>query len=203
MAKSKPALRDKYSGPPKLTNAINDKLGKDRVIFVQHCSDLFADEVPTPLIIAVLSRCADYPQNRYLFHTKYPRRMLDLWRDNAVVKPTNVMFGVTLETDVYPTADISNAPPPAERIQALLEHKALLHGRLMISIEPIMAFSNVVGFAEKIRKLNPVFISIGADSKGGKLVEPCKHDLHGFIAFCKEHGIEIKEKKNLGRLLER
>lgn len=176
-------------GPMKFNNKeMNRDLGSGRVIFVGSSIDMWAQDVPPEWIQRVLERCRAY-DNEYLFQSKDPYRFFFFDRF-----PERVNFGTTLESDVhYP--EITKAPEPVMRAEAI----ARIESKRMVSIEPILAF-NYGRFLTMIGRINPVFVSIGADSKGHNLPEPTAKELDDFVVALR--GItEVKLKKNLDRLL--
>ena len=52
------------------------KKGKNKVIFIEHMTDLFAEGVPDGHIEKILAHCRAYPENKYVFQTKNPKRMV-------------------------------------------------------------------------------------------------------------------------------
>jgi len=170
--------------------------GKGRTIFVEHCNDLFADNVPSEWIAMIMDHCCQYPDNEYVFQTKNPIRMYDwLW-----TMPKSRLLGATIETsDDAIVRKFSNAPPPAYR----LEHLARLHHhgeRTFVTIEPILR-GDMRKLANWVAGACPQFVNIGADSKGTDLDEPSAADVHFLISELDRYGIKIKQKKNLERLV--
>lgn len=180
----------RFKLPPMRLNQkkLNVNLGSGRIIFVGSSIDMWAQKVPSKWIWPVLGHCREH-DNEYLFQTKDPYRFYFFDRF-----PEKVIFGTTLESDVhYP--DISRAPDPMIRAEAI----ARVGSKRMVSIEPIMAF-NYGRFLTMIERINPMFVSIGADSKGNNLPEPRARELDDFVVALR--GItEVKLKKNLSRLL--
>jgi hypothetical protein len=184
---------------------------KNKIIFIEHCQDLFALDVKEDWIEAILIHCNQYPNNTYVFQTKNPLNMLSWIR----LFPQNFMMGVTIETNRAPQ-DLTTAPSPAERLSDLLTVRGLRLGhesgpplweatfkaRLFITIEPILEM-DPLEFATKIALIGPAFVNIGADSKNHGLAEPNNCDIILLVAYLKEKGVEIREKHNLGRLLEK
>jgi len=167
---------------------LNRDLGAGRVIFVGSSIDMWAQAVEVSWIQAVLERCRAY-DNEYLFQSKNPYRFS--FFDSY---PERVIFGTTLESDVhYP--ELSKAPDPTIRAEAL----ARTGPKRMISIEPVLAF-NPGRFLIMIERIDPLFVSIGADSKGHNLPEPQAKELTDFIIELRKI-TEVKLKNNLYRLL--
>lgn len=182
---------------------------KNKIIFIEHCQDLFAStplgDGPKPVWIEkILAHCRDYPNNTYIFQTKNPLQMMS-W---LPLFPQNYIMGVTIETNRAPQ-DLTMAPSPAERIKDLLTiltthtgWKSTFAARLFITIEPILEM-DPLEFATKIAQIGPAFVNIGADSKNHGLAEPTSEEIILLEAFLQSKGVEIREKHNLGRLLEK
>lgn len=195
-----PAHMAKYSGKPRLHDrAMKESLGKQKTIFVCSCNDLFADGVSNEIIIEVLKRCRQYPNNQYLFQTKNPERL----RDFTEHYPHDSIFGITLETNRTNTC--SKAPFQLKRandfvrfIEEVFEPDGTW--KFMVSIEPVMAFDYDT-FSTWINTIAPDFVSIGADSKNNGLKEPSYDDIKSLIALI-DGDIEVKLKGNISRLYE-
>src|SRR3990167_5227085 len=71
--------------------------------------------------------------------------------------------------------------------------------QFFVTIEPIMVF-DLEEFAGRIRDIDPIFVNIGADSKGHNLPEPSWEEVRALIDKIREAGIEVRLKKNLNRL---
>lgn len=182
----------KYEGDLRMVDKeLRVAYGTGRTIFVEHCTDLFAEAVPAALVNQVLGHCREYPDNTYLFHTKNPAR----YREFEAEMPSKRILGATVETN-RPTPGISTAPAPLSRLQAM----ASLTGRKLITIEPVMEF-DLEELAASIGAVNPEIVAIGADSKGTGLKEPGRSELVGLIRTLYAKGIKVKQKGNLGRLL--
>ena len=165
-------------------------LGEGRVIFVCSGCDLFAGNIPKGWIKAVLERCREF-KNTYLFQSKNP------WRFQSFLKdfPAGSIFGTTLESDVY-YRDLSMAPDPLERATAMM---GLRHRRRMVSIEPVLRF-DLDRLVYWFGRIEPEFVSIGADSQGHKLPEPRASELKRLIGMLQGF-TRVKLKSNLSRLL--
>jgi len=195
--KSKPVLKSKYSGQPRIRyTEMDQNLGKERTIFVQTCGDLFAEDVDRKDIGMILKRCNDYPDNTYLFLTKNPIRYTQFIEQF----PPSTILGTTIETDL-PYTD-TKVPPVESRLLAMLavRYEAPLIPRF-ISFEPIMKFT-LFGMRRYIDLIKPEFVAIGADSQKSGLDEPTRGELLSLINRIEERKIEVFQKKNLKRLLE-
>ena len=96
----------RYVGPVRMVEKeLAIRYGSGKVIFVEHCIDLFATAVPQEIVEQVLAHCCKWPDNEYVFQTRNPSRVdahLDL------LPPTR-LIGTTIETD---DPDIDRAISP-------------------------------------------------------------------------------------------
>ena len=138
------------------------KFKRNEVVFVSDMGDMFCEGVPDEWIEAVLSVIAKFPQTSFLLLTKNPARYLNF------EFPANVLLGATIETDRDEiTAELSDAPPPSERIVAM---RNLRHPHKFVSIEPVLDFTRK--FADEIAAIEPEIVYIGYDNYNNKLREP-------------------------------
>lgn len=162
-------------------------------VFVEHKNDLWAKEVPDEWIKQVLFLNLD-DGCRHVFQSKNPMRFVE-WLTTA--QPDDV-FGTTIETNREIPAALSLAPPTP--LRALGIREVGLSHHTFITIEPVMAF-DTNDFIAMLVAARPHFINIGADSKRKGLPEPDAQSLQTLIRTLRECGIEVREKKNLARLL--
>ncbi len=173
------------------------RYGMDRTIFVEHCNDLWAEAVPAEWIMCVLRHCNEWPQNEYVFQSKNPGRFTK-WLHQM---PTHRLLGCTIETtDEEIAAAVSDAPPPWQRRHDIGYLRSLQHERVFVTIEPILD-GDMQLLAEWLSLIAPEFVNIGADSKATDLPEPPAEKVLELITGLKAAGIEIRRKRNLGRLL--
>ncbi len=166
-------------------------LGKKRKIFVGHLSDMWGTWVPDEWIQAVITRCLFYPGNEYYFQSKNPGRFRDF-------KPEeNFFYGTTIETDEYPKS-FWKFVAPSPRVRAVIMQGLSRDRKRFVTIEPIMDFNlfNLIGL---IKMVHPMFVTIGADSKGHKLKEPPWEKVQELIDELQKF-TEIRQKTNLERL---
>lgn len=183
-------------------NELKQGLGSDRFVFVGSSTDMFAEDVPSEWIEDVLTQLNRYPQNQYLLQSKNPARFLDFLNHPLLVNHSGqVIFCTTVESDKdFP--EISDAPRISARIDALreLNEKGF---RTMITVEPIMAFSNPVSLANLITSVNPEQVNIGANTASWiPLIEPTKEEVLTLINELNNRGIKIHLKDNLDRLIK-
>jgi DNA repair photolyase len=189
-----------YQGPLTLKEKeLKVKYGEGNTIFIEYMNDLFAEDVPGTYIDAILNHCAEYPKNNYVFQTKNPKRAWEMSEFYPILR-TN-LIGTTIETNrENHITEHSKAPPPYERFVYITK----LHGAFQdtfITIEPVMKFDPKI-LGGWIVAAHPKFVNIGADSKHCKLPEPQPKDLNSLLNILKDNNVEVREKHNLGRLLD-
>lgn len=65
----------KYQGQLRLIEKeLTVKYGSGKTLFVEHCNDLLATDVPDEFIRKILNHCWDWPDNIYVWQTKNPER---------------------------------------------------------------------------------------------------------------------------------
>lgn len=192
MSERFPVMKNKFSGPLRLLeDEFKVDYGKGKVIFIEHCNDLFASNVPQEFLHRILAHCAVFPSNTYVFQTKNTERMFK----NFVLLPPDRIIGTTIESDIdYP--DISKAPLVWDRIfwLAMLEKE-----RKFVTIEPVLDF-NVHTLAALVAGASPFFVNLGADSKNRGLPEPSVEKVMDLVQVLGTYNIELREKHNLKRL---
>ena len=184
---------DRLKEPHLDEKSLKDKLGEGNIIFVGSSIDMWADVIPDEWILRVLEHCRHYPSNTYLFQSKNPFRFAR-FRD---LFPPKTILGTTLETNR--DYDFSKALPPRLRAEALRSWNGT-GIKKMISVEPIMDF-DLYKFSTMISLCEPIFVSIGADSKGNNLPEPPSYKIKVLIDKLRKI-TEVRIKKNLRRLIE-
>ncbi len=200
---------DHYAGPLRLdekelccsydTPAIRryaQERGFERpVIFIEHCNDLFAREVPDDWIKKIFEHCLKYYNVDFVFQTKNTQRMCFYQH----YMPKGTMFSTTVESDaehdVY-KADILSCVLRLEGISDISRAY-----KTFVTVEPVLRMKNPIQFARDIASCHPDFVNIGADSKGHGLPEPSRDQLLAFIGELQRLGVEIRQKTNLERLL--
>ena len=110
----------------------------------------------------------------------------------------NIIFGTTIETNT--TYPIHNAPPPEARAYWIEKLRRELSRGVMITIEPILDF-DVVTMINWLTDIKPLWVNIGADSKGHKLPEPSPEKVKKLIEELKKF-TEVKVKDNLKRIMK-
>ena len=185
-------MKSRDVGPLRLEEkALADSLGTGRTIFVGSSTDMWAEAVPHDWILRVLNRCK-LSDNTYIFQSKNSGRF-----QHHTNFPPCTILGTTLESNREYGQSIS-APRAWQRVSGLAMPE-LDRFKKMVSMEPIVAFDLGV-ILDWIHLISPIFVSIGADSKGHNLIEPTARELKDLIV---ELSVltEVKLKKNLDRLL--
>lgn len=125
--------------------------------------------------------------------------------------PQNLLLGITLETNISRDYNkISKAPRPGTRCRdfiQFIETVGRKDVRTMVTIEPVLKF-DLDKLVNMVKKIDPVLIWLGYESKGGKLPEPTQdefRELHwalsqgGFPVTLKQAypGKKKKEEKSM------
>jgi len=146
--------------PERLTPEYTKKLPKTRpgeFIFTVDMGDWFW--LKPEWRRAILECIEKMPDRDFLIQSKGP----SCFHEDDF--PENVILGTTVETNRDDlTREISKAPPPSERIRAMIELK---HPRKMITIEPILDF-DLDEFARMIVSVKPWRVYVGYDSHPDK-----------------------------------
>jgi protein gp37 len=183
-----------FVGPLRLNDKeLNVRYGEDRTIFVEHQNDLFSSGVSAWMVKAILLHCRRYPCNEYVLQTKNPWRIANF----KEFLPPILIIGTTIETNRDYPKIMGTAPLPEERADAMFRIKY----PKFLTIEPVLDF-DVDDMVALVATVGPKFVNIGADSKGHGLPEPPPEKLRALISRLTERGTEIRNKHNLGRLLD-
>ena len=159
----------KYQGEARIDEkCMNDNFGSGNYIFVGSATDIFGEWVSDKIIRRVLRHCRRF-YNKYLFQSKNPARFVrnSLFNPYRFAFPKNTVLGTTIETN-RDISGISEAPPPINRVLPMTH---IYDFDKFVSIEPIMDFDLDI-LVYWIKCIEPVFVSIGADSKKSGLNEP-------------------------------
>jgi len=156
----KAVVASKYEGKPRIWEKEMKGWGKGKTIFVQNCSDLFANDVPDEIIMQILDHAKKF-DNTYLFQSKNPARILDF----LDFFPPKTILCTTLETNREVDGIWSKeCPTPFVRGLAMYQIRQQRPDiRLSITIEPIMDF-DLEAMKSWVEDVKPEFMSIGADS---------------------------------------
>jgi DNA repair photolyase len=170
---------------------LKTNLGSGNFIFVGSSCDMWADSINGEWLYQILQHIEIYSENKYLFQTKNPKRLLE-FREYL---PQKCCIGTTIETNRnYPC--MGESPWPDERAIAI---KNISNVERFITIEPILDF-DLNTFMDILRYANPDFIYIGADSGKNHLPEPPREKIIALITELEKFTI-VHKKANLDRLL--
>jgi len=179
---------------PKLyEEELKAKFRPNEFVFVSDMGDLLGSWVPKDWILKVLKHIAKFPRTTFLLLTKNPARYLEF--KDVLGQMDNIILGATIETDnspMYKVYRISRAPPPDERIKAMISLRHSGFANLMVSIEPILDFTP--NFPQAITRIDPLFVYVGYDNYNHKLPEPPLHKTRSLIKSLKAKGIQVYEK---------
>lgn len=170
-------------------------------VFISSTTDLFHDEVPDDLLRYIMEKANEYNENEcnLYYLTKNPQKYKNLLQ---YLDPRINYIGATIETNSYEKQQkITDAPCPSERIKSFQE---IDYEKKFISIEPLLEFSN--GFTEELIKCKPELVFIGANSNKKvqkALIEPNSNKVFQLIDSLERAGINVIQKGNLSRLLEK
>jgi len=204
---------------------LKTNLGSGNFIFIGSGTDMWANNVPGEWLAEVMGVCYQYPDNTYLFQSKNPARFVtaNSWF------PDNMILGTTIESNrvyhqsspmpfkrVVEMEKLANAgfktmvtiesnrvyhqssPMPFERVVEM-EKLANAGFKTMLTIEPIMDFCTKI-LIKYIKMCQPLWVNIGADSKGHNLPEPSSEKIQ-LLIYALKIFTEVKLKKNLKRLM--
>lgn len=173
---------------------LRTNLGSGNFIFVGSSNDLFATGLPEEWILRTLDHCSKY-DNRYLFQSKNPARILD-FIDHPVFRRSVVC--TTIETGFHYSDHMGDTPDPTQRSIAMGKISEKL--TTYVTVEPIMTFHHD-HLVQLIRYCNPQQVNIGADSGHNRLPEPSGEQVRALIAEMETFTV-VKPKSNLARLLK-
>ena len=194
MARRFPALHDRYTGPVRLVEKeLSVNYGTKKTIFMENCSDLFAEGIPYTFILLILAHANRFPENIYAFQTKNPGRIGEFLN----LFPPRFLIGTTAESD-FADPSKSQAPPVYERLNAMYLMDCPPERRF-ITIEPILQFQPKLFLALLLATNVPTFY-IGADSKKHGLPEPTWEEIGALVRALREAGKTVVLKSNLKRL---
>lgn len=169
---------DKYKGEWRIHKSeIGRKFKPGEFVFVCDMIDIGPPEIPLNVISKLLDVMRSQPEVDFLLLTKSD----NFYREYVHDIPDNCICGITMETDLDISEDLTHAPHPENRLDDLIWLKCYYpHMRTFISIEPIMTFSK--DFAKKIEKAEPWMVAVGYDNYANKLPEPRKQDTEWLIS---------------------
>lgn len=176
---------------------LNTDLGIGNFIFVGSSCDMWSEDIPDNWIAMTLDKCFEYPDNKYLFQSKNPKKF-EHWF--PISQSIETILTTTIETNrIYNQMNckpFGNTPTPHDRSLGLFECFNIK--RKMITIEPIMDF-DLIELIFLIKSINPEQVNIGADSGNNNLPEPSWFKVEKLIEELQQF-TTVKLKKNLDRL---
>jgi len=179
----------KYEGPPRLyPQVLKKRYGVNDFIFDCDMRDKYSPDVPDGMIFEIYRWQMMSPFARFLDLTKWPTRYPSLLSR----VPKNVVIGATIETNRPIPLEVSRAPPPMARLEAMQIVAEHADHRTFVSVEPIMDF-DVEEFAYQLQKVRPWKVAVGFDNYGNKLEEPPLEKVETFIELLEEF-TEVERK---------
>jgi protein gp37 len=172
---------EKYTGKARLIlSELLKVFKKEDFVFVCDMCDLFGSWVPKEMIQAVLDYIAESPAT-FLLLTKNPARYLEF------KIPDNCVCGATIECDMNFQVN-GAAPAPFSRIEAMRKVKH----RKMVSVEPIMAFTD--SFPYSLVSIKPEFVAVGRDNYNNHLSEPSRKEIEQLNSDLEKAEIKVYRK---------
>ena len=172
---------------------LKTNLGKGNFIFVGSGNDLFAESHPEEWITKTLDYCDKF-DNRYLFQSKNPRRIIDFMTHPVFKK---VVVCTTIESDSFFPDYMGNTPEPMQRSLSMGIISEYIP--VYVTIEPVMDF-HTKHLAKMIKRCKPTQVNIGADSGHNHLPEPSTNKVNELIMELSSF-TNVKIKSNLKRLM--
>jgi len=169
---------------------LKTNLGTGNFIFVGSSCDMFASNIPDEWIDKTLEHCQNF-DNKYLFQTKNPKRILNFKLPKSVIC-------TTIESNMFYSKIMANSPKPFERAK-YMKILSDCGFETFLTIEPILDF-NLNAMVDLLKQCSPKQVNIGADSGRNNLPEPTKEKVMQLIDALKEFTV-IHNKRNLNRLL--
>lgn len=170
-------------------------LEKDNFIFVGSSNDMFSKDIPEDWITRTLDYCDKF-NNRYLFQSKNPRRIVD-FLSHPVFRRSSIC--TTIETN-RKYEQMGCAPDTWDRAFAMNDISLFDDYTTYVTIEPIMDFE-LDSMVSLIRECNPTQVNIGADSGRNNLPEPSTYKVNELIMELSSF-TNVVIKPNLNRLLK-
>lgn len=166
-------------------------LGSGNFIFVGSSCDMFAGSIPVEWIRTTISHCQKF-NNKYLFQTKNPQKLLGFTMDKSIIC-------TTIESDLFYPEIMQNSPKPYQRAN-YMEILSKCGIETYVTVEPIMDF-NINYLLSMLRQCCPIQVNIGADTGRNNLPEPPKEKIIELISEL-EKFTKVVQKPNLKRLIQ-
>jgi len=159
---------------------LQTKLGSGNFIFVGSSTDMWSYPVESAWVVQVLDHCLSYPDNKYLFQSKSPKRFLEFLEHPLMsALKEQLVFATTIETNRDISA-FSKADSIEERIAAMTRLRELGY-QVMITVEPVRLFDHAELVA-MLHQIAPFQVNIGFNSsKTVKLPEPSRDEIIALV----------------------
>ena len=179
----------KYEGPPRLyPKVLKKRYGRGDFIFDCGMRDKYSPDVPDEMIFEIY-RWQEMSQFAWFLDlTKWPTRYPSL----LSMVPKNVVIGATIETDKPISHEVSRAPSPKARLEAMRQVAENTSHRTFVSVEPIMKFSP--SFIDRLLDLKPWAIAVGYDNYNNDLSEPSFSETMELVNELRHDDITVWEK---------
>lgn len=171
---------------------LETNLGKGNFIFVGSGTDFFAANIPEKWITDTLDYCDTF-DNRYLFQSKNPARIIDFMTHPVFRK---AVVCTTIETNRQYDC-MGNTPATIVRANKMEIIKEYVPA--YITIEPIIDF-DLPPMVAYIKKCRPKQVNIGADTGHNHLPEPTQQKVVKLIDTLSQF-TTVKLKSNLKRII--
>lgn len=183
----------KYRGPYRLDAKALKEYPDGYTVFLQDMGDLGDPEIPILGVIDPIARyIADHPKVTFLPLTKIPNFYLE--RQDVLGDLKNIIYGVTIETNREIPDEVSKAPHPTLRFDAMRRLREMRPDVcILVSIEPIMEF-DFDEFLNSVIGLNPELVAVGYCNHGYRLPEPSLVKTTELINALEKRGIRVYKK---------
>ena len=197
-------LRSRWGKPFKPAiqeSGFKDKFPNDgSIIFVGSMGDLFCEGMEDDWISRVIVKASEATNNRFLFQTKNPKRVID-WLPNMDGLKQRPIIGTTIETNRDTPWTL--APTPTERFLQLWystdEHAYSIHDTFL-SLEPLSDFDLETLFY-MIKTIAPIAIEIGLENYTKYLPKPSPEKVRSLIDLLQKENIIYVLKPGLNEYL--
>lgn len=180
---------DKYKGEPRLDpKQMKKKFKDDDFVFVVDMNDLFAENVPSELILEVIKKTWEFPKTQFLFLTKNPSRYMNF----VPIFGDNCVLGATIESNrIAPRT--CNAENRLLRLIWMSNVAIKSRLRMFVSVEPIMDF-DINEFVGHLTFIQPWAVAVGYDNYNMGLPEPELWKTEKLITLIEENGFTVYRK---------
>jgi DNA repair photolyase len=152
-------------------------LGSGNFVFVGSSTDDFADGVPSEWIIKMLDHC-DKHDNRYLFQSKNPARILEFIAHPVFRK---AVVCTTIESNRFFPEVMMNSPRIETRVQAMSE-LAAKGIPTYVTCEPLLEF-DFPELVSMLKACHPLQVNVGRNSRREiQLPEPSANEVQALLS---------------------